>query len=316
MALIANVLVTTEPNSQITQTVLGMLKDRVVRNGESAYWNSSGKTVVGSRGRSSRVETTALVAMAYLKAGTEPNLCRRAITHLISTKDASGNWYSTQSTILALKVLVEAAAGNYKPPGTGSTIAVRVNGEDKTIVDIEPGTDDVVRVVDISGNLQANDNRILLSCQGEYSPQYQLVGEYYSPWEEQLWPSKSLSIDVDYDRNELALDDILKAEVQVSFRDVSPSSMIIIDLGIPPGFSPIVEDFEALKQHRVLAKFSLTSRQATLYIREMRPGQELTFTYRLRARFPLRAKTPPSRVYEYYQPERRSVARPIELHVM
>ena len=37
--------------------------------------------------------------------------------------------------------------------------------------------------------------------------------------------------------------------------------------------------------------------------------------YRLRAKYPIRAKTFQSRVYEYYDPDVSSVARPVQLEV-
>jgi hypothetical protein len=38
-------------------------------------------------------------------------------------------------------------------------------------------------------------------------------------------------------------------------------------------------------------------------------------TFRLRAKYPIRAQTFQSRVYEYYQPEINSVARPVQLEI-
>ena len=37
--------------------------------------------------------------------------------------------------------------------------------------------------------------------------------------------------------------------------------------------------------------------------------------YRLRAKYPIRARTFPSRVYEYYQPEVGAIACPVQLEV-
>jgi hypothetical protein len=37
--------------------------------------------------------------------------------------------------------------------------------------------------------------------------------------------------------------------------------------------------------------------------------------YRLRAKYPIRARTFASRAYEYYDPEVNSVARPVQLEI-
>ena len=45
------------------------------------------------------------------------------------------------------------------------------------------------------------------------------------------------------------------------------------------------------------------------------PGETATIHFRLRAKYPVRAHTFQSRVYEYYDPDVKSVARPIQLEV-
>ena len=64
-----------------------------------------------------------------------------------------------------------------------------------------------------------------------------------------------------------------------------------------------------------LSKFSLTATQAILYFDSFVPGDTVKVKLRLRAKYPIRARTFRSRVYEYYAPEVSSVARPVQLEV-
>src|SRR5258708_2251878 len=64
-----------------------------------------------------------------------------------------------------------------------------------------------------------------------------------------------------------------------------------------------------------LSKLSLTTTQALLYFDSFAPGEVVTLKYRLRAKYPIRARTFKSQVYEYYDPEIASVARPVQLEV-
>ena len=43
--------------------------------------------------------------------------------------------------------------------------------------------------------------------------------------------------------------------------------------------------------------------------------ETITVPFRLRAKYPIRARTFASRVYEYYDPEVSSVARPVQLEI-
>jgi hypothetical protein len=75
-----------------------------------------------------------------------------------------------------------------------------------------------------------------------------------------------------------------------------------------------VEKSAGLKSSR-LEKFSLTATQAILYFNAIAPAETATIHFRLRAKYPIRARTFKSRVYEYYDPEVSSVARPVQLEV-
>jgi hypothetical protein len=47
----------------------------------------------------------------------------------------------------------------------------------------------------------------------------------------------------------------------------------------------------------------------------MTPGQEQSFTYTLKPKYPIKAKTPVSVAYEYYTPTNRGAAIPVEINV-
>jgi uncharacterized protein YfaS (alpha-2-macroglobulin family) len=97
--------------------------------------------------------------------------------------------------------------------------------------------------------------------------------------------------------------------------------MVMVDLGIPPGFDLLSEDLQdyqqksASRQRGRLEKFNLTATQAILYFDSLPPGATITLHYRLRAKYPIRARTFQSRVYEYYDPDVNSLARPVQLEV-
>jgi len=64
-----------------------------------------------------------------------------------------------------------------------------------------------------------------------------------------------------------------------------------------------------------LEKFSMTATQAILYFNGLGPHETVELHFRLRAKYPIRAKTFASRVYEYYDPAVTASARPVQLEV-
>jgi len=97
--------------------------------------------------------------------------------------------------------------------------------------------------------------------------------------------------------------------------------MVMVDVGVPHGFELLSEDLQDFQQRTAqsksghLSKFNLTATQAILYFDSLAAQDSVKLKYRLRAKYPIRARTFKSRVYEYYDPEVSAVARPVQLEV-
>jgi A-macroglobulin receptor binding domain len=119
----------------------------------------------------------------------------------------------------------------------------------------------------------------------------------------------------------LAQDDIATATATMKKDLPKAANMVMVDLGIPPGLDLPSEDLQTYREKSAgqksgrLEKFNLTATQAILYFGSFAPGDAVTLKFRLRAKYPIRARTFRSRVYEYYDPEVSSVARPVQLEV-
>jgi uncharacterized protein YfaS (alpha-2-macroglobulin family) len=159
-----------------------------------------------------------------------------------------------------------------------------------------------------------------LRFEGKGGLAYQVVGSYFLPWNEKPL-HEPLSIEVAYDRTRLAQDDIATATATVRNNLPKSANMVMVDLGIPPGFDLLSEDLQTYVEKTAgqksgrLEKFSLTATQAILYFNSIAPNETVTLHIRLRAKYPIRARTFKSRVYEYYDPDVSSVAQPVQIEV-
>jgi hypothetical protein len=120
---------------------------------------------------------------------------------------------------------------------------------------------------------------------------------------------------VDYDRTKLSTNDLLRAKATLKYHGKMPTYMVIVDLGIPPGFTADPGDFAEMAGKKKIQKFSLTSRQVILYIGDVKQGDVMTFEYGLKPKYPIKAKTPATVAYEYNAPVNRATAKPVEITV-
>ncbi len=191
------------------------------------------------------------------------------------------------------------------------------NGEPAKQIDITPETSDVFRLISLRHLVKKGDNTVTLEPSGKGNLAYQIVAVHYLPWQEEkpVPTEQELTIDVTYDTTTLKQGDTLEVQVSVEYNRSGTAEMTIVDLGIPPGFDVLPEYFQGLKDEGMIERYSITGRQVILYFREISSKEPIVFTYELKAKFPVKAKTPKSTAYQYYEPEIRAEAQPVEINV-
>jgi uncharacterized protein YfaS (alpha-2-macroglobulin family) len=314
LAVIANAYLTAAPDSAVAGQVVSALADIAVVEKDVAYWRPAGPTFTSAANGSADLETTALATYALVKSGRHVVLTNKAITYLIRSKDSFGTWQTTQATVWSLKALLLSL--RQAAESVDATVTVEVNGKKAGSFRITPEDYEVVRQVDARELIRAGDNSVRITLDGEGSALYQIVSKYYLPWAIVEPPATELlTIDVDYDRTKLATNDIVTASVRVVNNDPRDANMVVIDLGLPPGFTLLAEDLDRLVEDKVIEKYTVAARQIIVYLDRLASREPLEFSYRLRAKFPVKAATPASRVYRYYNPEIEATAEPISLEV-
>jgi hypothetical protein len=315
LAVIANFAADDSRKGEFLLRAIQQLIDAHTEQGAEALWNAE-ETGVYGRGSSAAIETTGLALQALLKSGESLALAQKGLSYIASKKDASGAWGSTQATIMALRaVLLSTEKGSADVRGT---VEVLVNGSTAERLELKAENNDLLHQFALK-NIAAK-NTVEIRFRGTGGLAYQIAGQYFVPWTEEP-KNEPLSIQVDYDRTRLAQDDIATATALIRNNLNKTANMVMVDLGIPPGFDLLSEDLQDFKEKTAahksgrLEKFNLTATQAILYFDSIAAGDAVKLKFRLRAKFPIRARTFQSRVYEYYDPEVSAVARPVALEV-
>ena len=318
LALCANAFIAADRTGD-AKGILTRLEGMKIEDGEVVHWTSKSQGVTYSRGNALDIETTALVAYAMLKSNQHLSVAHKALAWVVEQKDSRGTWHSTQATVHAMRALL-AGTG----PGGGVEedvhVTITANGKVAKELTITPDTSDVFRLIDLRPFVRTGRNVVALEASGKGNLAYQIVATHYLPWEKgpvhKGTVPEPLSIDVQYDATQVNKNDLLTCNVSVRYNRPGTAQMTIVDLGIPPGFEVQTDALQALKAQGVIERYSLTGRQIILYIREIRVGTPLQFSYKLRAKFPVKAKTPVSRAYQYYEPEVRAEAKPVVLTIL
>lgn len=275
-------------------------------HGKTVSWHpkEGARTMFYGGGQSGAVEATALATLAFLSAGDEPATVRAALAWLIQTRGAHGTWGSTQATVLALKALV-AATGTSLGGDQERRIEVRLGDQLKQEIVIPADQAEVMKQLDLSKYLTNAVQTLTIVERSNTGAGFQLHYRYHLPGAGPQPKAEPLTIDLSYDRADLAVGDTLKATATVTNRMPQAAPMVILDLPVPAGFAVEGADFAKLVEAGAIAKFQVTARQVIVYLRGLEPGKPLKLEYRLHATMPVKVSVPPARVYEYYDPAKQ-----------
>jgi uncharacterized protein YfaS (alpha-2-macroglobulin family) len=318
LAVVANFAADYGKEPDFTRQAMEQLVAARTEKGDQAWWTAE-ETGVYATGASAAVETTGLATQALLKWGQASDTTRKALAYIASKKDATGAWGSTQATIMALRaVLLSTEKGAADVRGT---VELSLNGKVVERLALTADNNDLLHQFVFKGVNQRGANSVEVRFSGTGGLAYQVAGRYFVPWKEQP-PHEPLSIDISYDRTRLAQDDVATATATIKNNLGRSANMVMVDLGIPPGFDLLSEDLQTYQEKSAglksgrMEKFNMTATQAILYFDSFAPGDSIALKFRLRAKYPIRARTFASKVYAYYDPDMNAIAPPVELEVV
>ncbi|MBV7327316.1 hypothetical protein KFU94_03475 [Chloroflexi bacterium TSY] len=324
-ALVVNALLTVPEQNRptIVEEMLDIALEQLLKSARTkdglTFWRASQSTLMGGYGRTADLETTALASHALLQSGTEPQIARSALDYLLTHRDKDGTFFSSQTTVFALRALLLAAQSESLTGKVSLTVAVNNRVErleldrSRTVVqtlhfdDIQPG--DEIRIAHDKGLHEGVEDSIALP--------YQIITEYHLPWEtvaeqtqEQTVEGEAIHVQVDYDQFETAVNELVQVEATVELQMERRPGMVLVQVGIPPGFTALQPDLDELVASRLVNRYELKRRKVLFYLSGLAPKRAHTFGFGLLARTPGVVLSSPAIAYPYYTPEIRGVVRP------
>lgn len=295
LALAANALVAAGEDATVA---LDLLAQGAIVSDDQIYWDTRMATWTGAWDWSADLETTAVAAHALLRGRSHPDLAQGALAWLLNQRGPYGGIGSTQTTVFALRALARASLGDDEEE---TTVTVTLDGREQTLV-LPRGGGDVVQSVRFEG-VTPGAQVLALSVEGGQRPILEVITEQYAPWPSGGVAGQSLQLDVTYDRTELAVNETVQATARIELLAPQPSNMLLVELGVPPGFRVDRNTLEDLAFEGVIDDYLVREDRIEIYLSNVAPNQPIEFSYTLQARLALSAQTRPSRVYDYYTPE-------------
>ncbi|MEW6211259.1 MAG: MG2 domain-containing protein [Acidobacteriota bacterium] len=289
--------------------------------GDGAYWSLESNTPFYGWGLTGRIETSAL-AMQALAAGARDDLADRGLLFLIRNKDRYGVWHSTQATInvldAMLALLEKRDARSLAAP---SQAEVFVNGRSVLSIDLPRELTGPVRI-DLSKFLQTSMNHIEIKRgAGSMSATAQIVTTHYERWREasdaavKMESLSALRLKVNFDKTEARAGDEIVCRVEVERAGFRGYGMMLAEVGLPPGADVDRASLDlAMKQSDwSLSRYDVLPDRVIVYLWPQANGAR--FEFKFRPRYGIRARSAPSTVYDYYNPEARATVAPVRFVV-
>jgi hypothetical protein len=311
---------------------LARLRERAHRAQGAAFWPQADGTPFFSWGRSAVVETTALATQALLRDGKDSALPDEALKWLFQQGDAFGTWWATQPTAQTLRAVL-MSAGRGTSENAAGVVRARLGAETLTLT-VDNASRDLLQQRRFQVPLPEPGAKLALSHDGPGALQYQALIRSIHPWQAvgEAPEDSPFRLKVEYDRTKARRNDLLTATVTAVNRKSDRADMVMIELGLPPGAEPLEEDLRQLtgedeegRREREpsqaadgageVTKYEKQPGRIILYMDGLAPRQSFSLKLRLRVRFAIEAKTLPSRIYAYYNPERFALAPPEEISV-
>ena len=307
-------------------------------DGGTTFWELSTSTPFHGWGAAGRIETTALAVQALaavagkdekVNAGYQSNdpLIKSGLLYLLKHKDRYGVWLSTQATINVLDTLIALLAGDSNPAsGATSPLQVFVNGQPAASLSLPAGalSTGMVRA-DLSRFMRHGPNQIeLRRSPGSAFASVQLVANYYVPWSEtdssrdsatQASQASGLLLSSTFNKTETEVNEEIVCRVKAARRGGNGYGMMLAEIGLPPGAEVDRASIESAMKTAGwgLSQYDILPDRLVVYL--WPPAGGLDFTFKFRPRFAMRAKTAPSVIYDYYNPEARTVVEPVRFVV-
>lgn len=277
--------------------------DGAFRGAEASVERSGGQDLV--------VETTALAALAMMRAGPDRAAADRAVRWLGGARHGSYGWGGTQATVLALEAIASAALATADP--TGGEVVVTVDGREAGRVRYTAAEHEGL-VVDLAAFLPPGEHRVALTHTGDRPVPYTVEATWRRDRPADA-ANAPLAVETTLAAGEVGLGETVRLVARVENTTQAPVASPLARIGLPAGVRVETKALEALRDRGRVAFFETRPREVTLYWEGMAAGEAHEVALDLVAEVPGTFTAPPTVVHPYYTTDAKRWAEGATLRI-
>lgn len=282
-----------------------MLKKLASKQDEQGFVTGATQSIVGSTGHSLLIETTSYAALAWMRAGTAfTGPVEKAIKGLAeASKD--GSYGATQSTVLALRAVLEYDRQRSSHRGPGS-VRLYVDGKPLgSAVKYDGSTQNELELPDASELLSAGSHLLELRQEGGGQVPWSMTVRSFRVKPESA-PESKVGLEVALSKGQLNEGDVVEATARVINLTDTRLPTVVAIVGVPGGLEPRIDQLKELVKAKTIDAYEIMGRDVVLYWRGMTAKQSHRVPISLVASVPGRYVGPASRAYLYYGNEHKT----------
>ena len=297
------------------------LQSTATRDRNGTHW-AQGTSPFYSWGRAGTIETTAevLSALEENHGTSRSTLIDDALLYLLENKDRYGIWFNGQATVRVLQALLPIAAEQMKAAAPAQDIGLTINGVQLTgsaALHPDPQLAWSPRSVDISRFLRPGHNQLTFSGSDESQlGSADILGEVYVPWLDQAQKhvtqtSKDAGLDFSYHCESTSNQVGTPFDCSISVRRFGSQGfgMLLAEVGLPPGADVNRPSLAKLIDGGEISRYELQPDRIIFYVWSSK-ADGTQFSFQFTPRYGIRAKSAPSALWDYYNPDLRAVLPP------
>jgi hypothetical protein len=299
LALVANALFCFNDalrGNEILKTLMG-------KQDKDGSWCGTRHSITRSEGIGLKLETTSLVCLAIMSSKQgDNNALVNGIKFIVKSRDGSGGFGSTQSTIMSLKALTKYAQFARKTDSPG-TIIVSVNDKDVAKKAYNAGEKEAIVIDSLEKFIKEGSSTIAIRFEGTKNALPYSLAVSYNTWQPVTSQHCKVELKTSISATKVKIGQTARITAVLSNSTDKGLPMTLAIIGIPAGLSPQPWQLKELQEKKIVDFYEVNGSEVVFYYRQMKPSEERTINLDCKAEVAGTFIPSASRAYLYYTNE-------------